>query len=302
MEYFACRTAEKNLERRKEDTLKRFYENMFTKDELKENKSFEDIVKHFKGDSMQSLQLGLDYLIETDMRAALKEINVPILLIHGERDVICPLSAACSMAENETATLKVVSEAGHVLCVTNFEYCANEIIQFVEGYDMINKTLLQNDLTWQLYPTINMQMYKKMAHSLLSTLNRRYSANSSIRILELGCGTGYVTEQLSNLFPKAQITAIDFAESMIAVARTRQNINNVTFYCEDIERLRLEETYDVIISNATFQWLNDLKQVIRNLFRHLSIEGYYSFQHLDRKHFKNCMLRSSGRKKKKYTK
>ena len=197
---------------------------MFTKDELKENKSFEDIIKHFKGDSIQSLQFGLDYLIETDMREALKEINVPILLIHGERDVICPLSAACSMAENETAKLKVVSEAGHALCVTNFEYCVNEIIQFVEGYDMINKTLLQNGLTWQLYPTINMQMYKKMAHSLLSTLDRRYSANSSIRILELGCGTGYVTEQLSNLFPKAHITAIDFAESMIAVAKTRQNV------------------------------------------------------------------------------
>ncbi|KAA8476963.1 alpha/beta hydrolase [Bacillus paranthracis] len=132
----------RNLERRKEDTLKRFYENMFTKDELKENKSFEDIVKHFKGDSMQSLQFGLDYLIETDMRAALKEINVPILLIHGERDVICPLSAACSMVENETATLKVVSEAGHALCVTNFEYCANEIIQFVEGirHDQQNVT------------------------------------------------------------------------------------------------------------------------------------------------------------------
>ena len=98
-----------------------------------------------------------------------------------------------------------------------------------------------------------------MAHSLLSTLNRRYSANSSIRILELGCGTGYVTEQLSNLFPKAHITAIDFAESMIEVAKTRQNVKNVMFHCEDIERLRLEETYDVIISNATFQWLNDLK-------------------------------------------
>ncbi len=111
---------------------------------------------------MQSLQFGLDYLIETDMRAALKEINVPILLIHGERDVICPLSAACSMAENETATLKVVSEAGHALCVTNFEYCANEIIQFVEGirHDQQNVTT-KNDLTWQLYPTINMQMYKK---------------------------------------------------------------------------------------------------------------------------------------------
>ncbi|PIE97002.1 alpha/beta fold hydrolase [Bacillus fungorum] len=132
----------KNVARKKEDTLKRFYENMFTKNELKENKRFEDMIKRFKGDSIQSLQLGLDYLIETDMREELKESNVPILLIHGEQDVICPLSAARSMAENETTTLKVVSEAGHALCVTDFEYCANEIIQFVEGirHDQQNVT------------------------------------------------------------------------------------------------------------------------------------------------------------------
>lgn len=132
----------KNLARKKEDTLKRFYENMFTKDELKENKRFEDMIKHFKGDSIQSLQLGLDYLIETDMREELKEIKVPLLLIHGEQDVICPLSAARSMAENETATLKVVNEAGHALCVMNFEYCVNEMIQFVEGirHDQQNVT------------------------------------------------------------------------------------------------------------------------------------------------------------------
>ncbi|HDR6314147.1 TPA: alpha/beta fold hydrolase [Bacillus thuringiensis] len=132
----------KNVARKKEDTLKRFYENMFTKDELKENKRFEDMIKRFKGDSIQSLQLGLEYLIEADMREELKEIKVPILLIHGEQDVICPLSAARSMAENGTAMLKVVSEAGHALCVTNFEYCGNEIIQFVEGirHDQQNVT------------------------------------------------------------------------------------------------------------------------------------------------------------------
>ena len=133
---------------------------MFTKDELKGNKNFEDIVDRFKGDSIQSLQLGLDYLIETDMREELKEIKVPILLIHGEQDVICPLSAARSMTEN-SSELKVVSEAGHALCVTNFEYCANEIIQFVEGYDTINKTLLQKRFNGVPYLTIDMQMYKK---------------------------------------------------------------------------------------------------------------------------------------------
>ncbi|MEA1008644.1 MULTISPECIES: alpha/beta fold hydrolase [Bacillus cereus group] len=132
----------KNLMKKKEDTLKRFYENMFTKNELKENTSFEEIALNFKGDSIQSLQLGLNYLIETDVRNEVTNVKVPLLLLHGEQDVICPVSAAHSMAENTNATLKVVSEAGHALCVTNFEYCANEIIQFVEGirHDQQNVT------------------------------------------------------------------------------------------------------------------------------------------------------------------
>ncbi|EJQ98606.1 biotin biosynthesis protein BioC [Bacillus cereus MC67] len=143
---------------------------------------------------------------------------------------------------------------------------------------MINKTLLQKRfngtaVSYDQYANVQ----KKMVHSLLSILKRRYSETSSIRILELGCGTGYVTEQLSKLFPKAQITAVDFAESMITIAKTRQNTENVTFHCEDIERLRLEESYDVIISNATFQWLNNVKQVIRNLFHHLSTDGIVLF-------------------------
>ncbi|TBX80158.1 alpha/beta fold hydrolase [Bacillus mycoides] len=132
----------KNLTRKKEDTLNRFYENIFTKNELKENTSFKEIALNFKGDSIQSLQLGLDYLIKTDMRNELTDIKVPLLLLHGEQDVICPLSAAHNMTENTNATLKVVSGAGHALCVTNFEYCANEIIQFVEGirHDQQNVT------------------------------------------------------------------------------------------------------------------------------------------------------------------
>ncbi|MED1113048.1 alpha/beta hydrolase [Bacillus paramycoides] len=123
----------KNLARQKESTLQRFYENMFTKNELKENKNFEEITMRFKGDTIQSLQLGLDYLIETDMRNELTDIKAPLLLLHGEQDVICPLSAAHSITKNTNAKLKVVSGAGHALCMTNFEYCANEIIQFVEG-------------------------------------------------------------------------------------------------------------------------------------------------------------------------
>ncbi|PFA24213.1 MULTISPECIES: alpha/beta fold hydrolase [Bacillus cereus group] len=136
----------RSLVKRKDDTLERFYKSMFTKQELKESEQFEGIVARFQGDSIESLQLGLDYLIEMDMRSQLQDVKTPILLLHGEQDTICPLSAARYIQENTIGTLKVRNGAGHALCVTDFEYCANEIIRFVEGIqndqqNVITKTI-----------------------------------------------------------------------------------------------------------------------------------------------------------------
>ncbi|KEK26055.1 alpha/beta fold hydrolase [Bacillus gaemokensis] len=123
----------RGLLKRKDDTLKRFYKSMFAEQEMKKSEQFVSVTEHFQGDSTESLQLGLDYLIETDMRNQLKYIKTPILILHGERDEICPLAAAYYIDENTNGTMKVVNGAGHALCITHFEYCANEIIQFVKG-------------------------------------------------------------------------------------------------------------------------------------------------------------------------
>ncbi|PEB53215.1 transporter [Bacillus pseudomycoides] len=123
----------RNLTKRKDDTLKRFYTSMFAKQEMRDREKFESIAERFLGDSTESLQLGLDYLIETDMRSQLEHLKRPLLLLHGEKDTICPLSAAYYIQENTNATLRVIDGAGHALCITNFEYCANEINKFVEG-------------------------------------------------------------------------------------------------------------------------------------------------------------------------
>lgn len=144
---------------------------------------------------------------------------------------------------------------------------------------MINKTLLQKRfngaaVSYDQYANVQ----KKMAQQLLSIMKKHYQKMSSIRILELGCGTGYLTEQLAVSFPNATITAIDFAESMIAVAKTRSYVESVTFRCEDIEHLTLSESFDVIISSATFQWLNDLQTTVNSLYsRHLCEDGLLLF-------------------------
>ena len=49
---------------------------------------------NIENQSIDSLALGLDYLIQKDLRNKLIDINIPLLMIHGEEDSICPLEAA----------------------------------------------------------------------------------------------------------------------------------------------------------------------------------------------------------------
>ncbi|ABS23048.1 alpha/beta fold hydrolase [Bacillus cytotoxicus] len=123
----------RNIKKRKNETLSRFYISMFAEEESAVKESFENMIKEFQGDSTESLQTGLDYLMRADMRERLKDVNVPMLLLHGEQDSICPLPAAHYIKEKTNATLKVIHQAGHAICITNFEYCANEINKFIEG-------------------------------------------------------------------------------------------------------------------------------------------------------------------------
>jgi pimeloyl-[acyl-carrier protein] methyl ester esterase len=139
----------RNLLKQKDVTLKRFYVNMFSKteQEIGEEQAFFKIAEEFQGDSIYSLQCGLDYLIETDVREQLQQIDVPLLLLHGKADAICPPSAAQYIREKTNASLTIIEEAGHALCFTHPERCAKEILQFVRGIqqndqqDVITKTI-----------------------------------------------------------------------------------------------------------------------------------------------------------------
>jgi len=93
------------------------------------------------------------------------------------------------------------------------------------------------------------------------------------KILEIGCGTGRLTQQLCRGFPNAQITALDIAEQMVKT--TAQSCPVVKVIQCDAETF-LEETsdkFDLVISNATFQWFSDPLQAISNARNLLTEEG-----------------------------
>lgn len=70
-------------------------------------------------------------------------------------------------------------------------------------------------------------------------------------VLDVGCGTGRVTESLLALVPRGSVLAIDASEDMVTLARSRLG-DRAQMWCQDV--LDLAEAVDVIISTAALHW------------------------------------------------
>lgn len=131
---------------------------------------------------------------------------------------------------------------------------------------------------------------KKMKDILIEFMLQNNKDTLKVKnVLEIGCGTGYLTRALTELFPSAHITAVDIAPGMITEIKPKFKNNSVDFICGDIEEMNLNNTYDIIISNATFQWFNYMPITIKKLYTALtpngmlcfSIFGKYTFRELN---------------------
>jgi malonyl-CoA O-methyltransferase len=94
-------------------------------------------------------------------------------------------------------------------------------------------------------------------------------------ILDLGCGTGFLTRELQQCTGDKTIIAMDNAMPMLQVARSKCNVG---FSCADIESLPvLDDSIDWIFSNLALQWCFDLQGVFENFKRVLKPGGRLIF-------------------------
>ncbi|MFX3623905.1 MAG: alpha/beta fold hydrolase [Ectobacillus sp.] len=122
----------KNLQDNRNRTLVLFDGGMFSEAEHEWPAAFKEMRLKFQEDSVSSLLAGLDYLLHQDARPILPALQMPLLLLHGEADKICPLSAAKFMEANTQAKLHIVANAGHAPHMTRAEECAFYIQSFVK--------------------------------------------------------------------------------------------------------------------------------------------------------------------------
>ncbi|KRF21467.1 malonyl-ACP O-methyltransferase BioC [Paenibacillus sp. Soil787] len=142
--------------------------------------------------------------------------------------------------------------------------------------------------SYDIHANVQRIMAEQLAKSLIA-----WKVEETSSILEIGCGTGTLTEILVNECSKASITALDIAPGMIKVAEQRIRsgaashpaINHgqsdrLSFIHADVERWSAdaqEASFDLIVSSACFQWLKNPKQTLRHLRQMLRPGGLLVF-------------------------
>ncbi|GBQ51955.1 dethiobiotin synthase [Komagataeibacter sucrofermentans] len=110
----------------------------------------------------------------------------------------------------------------------------------------------------------------RMQRIAATELARRIAANAAPhaprRILEIGCGTGFLTRELRRLFPQAHITATDIAPGMLQrLAQRMPDDDRLVLHCMDGEAPDLAGPFDLICSSLAMQWFADRKEALAAL-------------------------------------
>jgi malonyl-CoA O-methyltransferase len=112
------------------------------------------------------------------------------------------------------------------------------------------------------------QVQREVARALVA---RAAEFSAPKIILDLGAGTGHVTELALQQWPHAKLTALDAAPAMLA--RLRAKFPNVATIRRDAARLDGVGRYDLILSSMMLHWLDAPRDALAHWLGHLAPGG-----------------------------
>ncbi len=109
----------------------------------------------------------------------------------------------------------------------------------------------------------------------------RIPADRPRRVADLGCGPGNVTAQLCRRWPEAEVIGVDSSAEMIEAATAGADAQlategRLTFERADLRAWQPAEPVDVLITNATLQWVPGHLDLLRNLLGHIKPGGWFA--------------------------
>lgn len=106
----------------------------------------------------------------------------------------------------------------------------------------------------------------------------RVQADAPQRVVDLGCGPGNLTALLPRRWPAARVAGVDSSPEMIE--RARRDVADVDFGVADLREWAAAtgEPVDVLVSNATLQWVPGHLDLLPALVDRVAPGGTLAFQ------------------------
>lgn len=141
---------------------------------------------------------------------------------------------------------------------------------------------------------------KKVAQGLVSSLEPWKETLPSGDILEVGCGTGFLSELIAKSFPVRNYIITDSSEEMLSFAKTKFEKNFADLSRFSFEQLNVDQLpfdsepkYALIVSNFAAQWFSDTALGLEKLTSLLKPNGLllcaFPGNHSFEEWYKNCI-------------
>lgn len=239
-------------------------------------KQLKSAVLEFPAPDNQTLQGGLEILKTADLRTALAETKVPVSVILGTRDTLIPVSVGQkiqTLAPN--IELNIIDKAGHVPFLSHPEQIIDVISRFLPvrlAKSRIKQSFAKAASTYDGVA----ELQRQVGRELLRLVDIKECQGV---LLDLGCGTGFLTSELVAGANHGSMIAVDIAHAMLKTTRGKlAKESTLNYVCADAEFLPFTSgSVEHLFSNLALQWCHNLPAVFCDIKRVLKPEGQLVF-------------------------
>ena len=150
-------------------------------------------------------------------------------------------------------------------------------IAYGKRIDKIKRDFSKRVVIYHDYIVKVVPCHKEMLDALIS--NVPFAENKSIKIIELGCGTGLATYSIKKRYPNAHLKCIDMSSEMLNKARENlRTFSNIEYELADFTEYQFRGKYDVVISFLSLMYLGsdeDRESLFKKIYDALKPGGIF---------------------------
>lgn len=121
----------------------------------------------------------------------------------------------------------------------------------------------------------NYEKYADIQNLLVDELFEEINRNGIVgNVLDIGCGTGRLLNKINKSFPGTKAIGLDLSFGMAKIASAK-GIDTLVSAAEELPFNN--SIFDLVISNAVYQWVSDLEGAFSEVSRVLKLGGAFSF-------------------------